>query len=70
MLHLKSNKIVRSKGKKLSELKIQKDSQNKINKNIRNLFKLKKQKSLEEKSIGDIKKSFEQEGDYLTSNGR
>ena len=61
----KSNKIASSSGKKLSKPKIQKESQDKIINNIRNLFKLEKEnKEIEEKIIGDIKKNFEQKEHY------
>ena len=52
-------------GKNKSKPKIQKESQDKIINNIRNLFKLEKEnKEIEEKIIGDIKKNFEQEEHY------
>ena len=50
--------------KKLSKPEIQEESQNKILKKIRNLFRLEKEnKSIEGEIIRDIKKKFEQEVD-------
>ena len=51
--------------KKISKPKVQKQSPDKIIKNIRNFFKLgKKIKAIKENRIGDIKKLFKQKEDY------
>ena len=53
---LKSNKIVRGSGKKLSKPKTQKECQNKIMKKNTKSFKLEKEnKVIEEKTIGGTK---------------
>ena len=52
-------------GKKLRKLKIKKQSEDNIIKNIRNLFWLKKgNEAIKDKIVRDIKTLFEQEEDY------
>ena len=57
-------KIVYGGGQKWNKLKIQKQSEDNIIENIRNLFKIKKEnKSIKDKIIRDIKTLIEQQGE-------
>ena len=58
LYHSKTNKIVSDFGKKLSKPKAQKESKDDMIKNIRNLFKLRKEnKAIKDKTIV-ISKTF------------
>ena len=62
LYNLKTSKIVCSSGKKLSKPRIQKESQDKIIKNIRDLLKPEKEnKAIKDKIINDIINLFELE---------
>ena len=62
---LKRVKTVHGARKKQRKLRIQKQSEDNIIKNIRNLFKLKKErKAIKYRTIRDIKTLFEQQEEY------
>ena len=54
----KTNRIIRDSGKKLSKPKIEKESKYNMIKNIRNIFKLKREKGSKDNIIKKNKKSL------------